>query len=792
MKLSPQQLRRCVSPESLGFDTTEELGEFAGILGQPRATKALDFGLAIDKPGYNIFLTGDTGTGRLRYVLDYLEPDVGRKETPPDWLYVNNFDNPLEPRAISMPPKQGAQLRRDIEQMLDSLMDLFPATFDNPSFQQRKTALQKEFDQIYDAAIDRVRSAAAQRQIAMFQEEGSVSFAPVIDGKVVDDAMFASLDTETLVEFRARVEGLEELLNEALLELPQWQRDVNDRMRQLREATIRQALKPVLQPLRQKYQGNPAVSLYLAQIGSHLPRVIEEHFVEPKQQGEAPLQQRKLLESYYTPNLLSTAMKSGAPIVLESNPSYQNLFGRVSYGSEDSGPAYQQITPGSLHRANGGYLIVDIEKLLMNEGTWPAIKRMLRDGCIYQESPGGEIQISGVTPLRPEPIPLKIKVILLGPREVYYTLDHLDRDFNELFRVLVDFESYFHSDELTLKQFGHLLHRRAREANIAELSAAAVARLAEFAYRMAEHQQRLSARIDAIVDIAVEADFERQSEQGDLIDVSHIRRAIKARSYRNSRLRDQMLEQVLDGTMVISSEGTAVGQVNGLSLFQVGDMAFGCPSRITAAVSPGHRGVVDIEREAELGQSVHSKGVMILTGYLSSFYASEFPLAISAHIAMEQSYGTIDGDSASLAELCALVSALVNEPLRQDFAITGSINQRGEIQAVGGVNEKIESFFDVCEARGLSGSQGVILPATNQNNLMLRNHIIEAVEAGQFAIHTVATANDALALLTGNEPGRRNESGQFDPGTLNYRIGERLRHFARLTQSVEGKDKKPS
>lgn len=785
MKLTKDQLGRRVPPDILDFATTRELADFEGILGQPRATEALEFGLGMEQPGYNLYIAGDAGTGRIRYLLSYLQPRVGQHQTPSDWLYVNNFDTPLEPRAISMPNKQGSQLLRDIDHLIDALLDTFPAAFENPSYIQRRNALQARFDETYDDAISQVRRAAVSRQVAMFYEEGSVSFSPLIDGKVADDAQFASLDEKEMDYFQQQVDQLEQLLSEVLLELPQWQRDLNDGMRQLREATIAQALKPLFQSLRQRYTGYASVSIYLAQMLNHLPRVIEEHFGgQGKAPAESPSQQRKLLEGIYRPNLLTSAMDSGMPVIQESNPNYQNLFGRVSFSNDESAGACQHITPGALHRANGGYLILNVEKLLAGDNTWSALKRMLRDGCINLEPPPGEIQLGGVIPLRPEPIPLDIKVILIGPREIYYTLDQLDPDFNELFRVLVDFESVFASNGSTLNQFAHLVHSRARESGLSELSAAAVARLAEHAHRLAEHQLRLTARIDAIVEIVSEADFACRQDRASLIEVEHINRAIEARSRRNARLRDRLLEDILDGTVVISTEGNAKGQVNGLSLLQVGDMAFGCPTRITATVHPGSRGVVDIEREVELGQPVHSKGVMILTGYLCSCYAQEFPLGVSAHIAMEQSYSYIDGDSASLAELCALLSALVGQPLRQDLAVTGSINQRGEIQAVGGVNEKVECFYDLCQARGLTGNQGVILPASNQLNLMLSDRVIEAVAKRQFNVYAVATVNEALGILTGKEPGKANSKGQFPKGTLNDRILKRLAHFARLTRSL--------
>lgn len=783
IKLPPHQLHCHVAPEALGFESTAELDELTGIVGQPRATQALEFGLSINQPGYNLYIAGEAGTGRIRYVMDYLNPLIRQKQTPSDCLYVNNFDRPQEPRVIHIAPGQGKQLQNAIDHLIDTLLDTFPATFDNPTYQRKKTALQSDFDHLYDEAISSVKRVATSHQIAVYLDQGTVTFTPIINGKVVDESEFANLSEAELDTFRDVVEELEALLNEALLELPQWQRDLNDSFRHLREASIEEAVKPLLQRLIQQYQGNTAINLYLAQVEKHLPKVIEELFNDTASNPEGNASHfRKLLENHYRPNVLTSATQQGAPIVFESNPSYQNLFGRVSYDTQDSGTAYQQIAPGALHHANGGYLVVDIEKLIAGDNTWPALKRALRDGYICAEPQPGEIQIGGTTPLRPEPVPLNIKVILIGSREIYYALNDVDREFNELFRVFVDFESRFDNNDKNLREFASLLHSRSQEANIAELSASAVARLVEYAHRMAEHQTRLSARIDAIMDLAIEADHQRLRGGHELIDLEHIHAAIEARQQRNGRLRDRLLDEILDGTLVISSSGKAVGQINGLSILEVGEMAFGSPTRITATVHPGHRGVVDIERETKLGQPVHSKGVMILTGYLCSFYAQEFPLAISAHIAMEQSYGYIDGDSAALAELCALLSALIGQPLRQDLAVTGSINQRGEIQAVGGINEKIEAFFDVCEARGLNSQQGVIIPASNQANLMLAQRVIDAVEQQQFSVYTVDSVNDALALLTGKDPGEPNAKHKFPKGTFNDRISKRLHHFATLTQ----------
>ncbi len=785
MELKPEQLCCHVSSATLGFEHTGELSGFTGILGQPRATDALEFGLSIDKAGYNIYIGGDDRTGRIRYVRNHLNAIASQQETPSDWLYVNNFDNPMEPRVFSLPPGQGNKLRQDIDGMIAAVLDVFPTCFENPGLQQRKNALQNHYEQVYNDAIAGVKKEAYAKDISMYNDRGTITFTPIVDGKVVDEAEFASLTQDEMDRFNADVAAIDLLLNHALLEQPQWRRNLNDQLRLLQEETIELALKGIFQSLRRAYQSQTGVSIFLAQISAHLPRVIEEHLSESEPLSKhQELEKRKLLESYYHPNILTTAIDGGAPIVTESNPNYQNLFGRVSYGSEELGAAVQQISPGSLHRANGGYLILEVEKLLTGDGTWRSLIRMLRDGLIYLEAPPSEIQVGGSAPLRPESIPLNVKVILIGPREIYYELNKIDRDFNDLFRVLVDFDPYFTSNESNLAQFSGVLHSRAKEAGICELDAAAVARLAEYAHRLAEHQGRLTARIDALIDIAIEADFIRGQAHARMIEAEHIDTAIHSRRHRNARLRDQFLQEILEGKVVISTEGFAVGQINGLSVLQVGESRFGCPTRITATVHPGHRGVVDVEREVELGQSAHSKGVMILTGYLCSFYMQGGPLAISAYIAMEQSYGYIDGDSASLAELCALLSALSGQSLRQDLAVTGSINQLGEVQAVGGVNEKVECFFDLCKARGLSGKEGVILPRSNSDNLMLSERVVEAVANKQFYIYTVDTANEALSLLTGMEVGLADASHSFPRDTLNYKIVSRLKHFMALSQPL--------
>lgn len=784
MKLTARQVTHSISPQQLSIDVPKGSGNSNLIPGQPRATRALEQGIYINQPGYNLYLAATPGTGRIRYVMTYLEPLAARRITPQDWLYVNNFDNPAEPRAIDMPPEQGISLIRSIDSLIDALLATFPTVFENPSYLQKKSGLQKVFDQTYDQAVEIIERAAAARKIAVYRENGTITFTPLIDGQAADEAVFAQLTDSQREQFRQHVEELENLLNDSLLELPQWQRDFNNNLRELRTSTIRQSLKPLFENLQQKYQGLTGVQIYLAQVNKHLPRLIEEHLCESVAgQQESSANKRSLLEDCYLPVLISrSGANVGAPIVQESNPSYANLFGRINYSVEQGNlnANYRQIIAGAMHRANGGYLILEIEKVLRDPLAWDALKRSLRDGKIYIEPVASELQIGMPQQIKPESIPLDIKVILIGPREIYYGLERYDHDFDELFRVLVDFNSEIECSPDNLRQFSFVLQHRAAEAGIAELTTAALCRLTEYACRVAENQNKFTAAIDHIMEVAVEANHYLEGSRAKEINDEHIELAISNRAERNARLYEQVKEHILEGITVISTSGIAVGQVNGLSVIQVGESNFGCPVRITATVHPGKLGVVDIEREVELGQAVHSKGVMLLAGYLCGRYCREFPLAISAHLAMEQSYGYVDGDSASLAELCALLSALTSAPLRQDLAITGSVNQRGEVQAVGGINEKIEGFFDICQARQLSGLQGVIIPASNRSNLMLSRQVLTAVENDNFAIYTVNTVDEALTLLTGNEVGRENAKGNFPAGSLNHQVVKRLKQFAKL------------
>lgn len=783
--LAPEQLARQFRAEEFTFNTTDDIPSFRGILGQERAVEALQFGVAMPRSGYNVFVMGYAGTGRFSYVKRYLENEAKRKDTPSDWLYVNNFTDAREPFVVKLPSGKGSAFCRDIDQLLTNILATFPAVFETPTWQQKKSAIDREFNRKYDSVLDFIEKKALEKSVALYRDSSSISFTPMFEGKALDEADFAQLEEDVREKFHADIAELEELLNQKLSLLPQWKRESSNKLRQLNEETIAQALEPLLAPLAKSYSDFPEVLAYLqAMQGNLLKTVVDQLVTEDSNEPT----RRQLLELQYSPNLMvGYNATAGAPVIFEPHPTYDNLFGRIEYVSDQSGLStnFRQLRAGALHRANGGYLVLEAEKLLTEPFVWDALKRALHSRQIKMESPLLELGRFAAVTLSPQVIPLQVKVIIIGEPNFYYALQEYDADFQELFRVLVDFDSEVEIDQDSLEHFAQLMKTRISEEGMAPLSACAIAALARYSARLAEHQQRLSACISDVFQVVSEADFIRLQVADEVTQATHIERAIRAREYRTGRISQQIQNDILAGTILIDSQGEAVGKCNGLTVLSIGDSAFGAPARISATVYPGNNGIVDIEREASLGQSIHSKGVMILTGFLGSKYAQKYPLDISASIALEQSYGYIDGDSASLGEGCALISAIAKVPLKQCFAITGSINQFGEVQAIGGVNEKIEGFFKLCKARGLTGEQGVIIPHSNIVNLMLSSEVLEAVQQGQFNVYSVRCVDDALEVLTGLNAGKLDEQGNFPEDSINARVVKRLQEISELGKDQE-------
>jgi len=753
--LPPDRLTVRIDPDTMAFATTaEEIVEpYRGVIGQQGARDAIAFGIAMARPGYNIFVSGEPGTGRLSLARQYLENAAKLEETPSDWLYLNNFGEPREPVALPLPPGKGKEFLAEVEKLVDSLFASFPAAFENPAYQRGKAEIERTFTKRYSQAIDLVECQARQQNIALFRDGETISFVPMLDGKAVSEEEFAAFAEAEKEVFNRQSLLLQDYLTEMLAELPQWRRETNERVSQLNQHTIDQAIGPLLDNLAGKFALHKGVSSYLEAMRADLQSKYSEQSMEERQ-AEHPDQAPRVapwVERYAPRLMVSHLEESGAPVVFEANPTYQNLFGKVEYLVEQGllNTHHRLICPGALHQANGGYLILEADKLAEEPHVWPALKRALKNRLISIDPPWTDQSSPTAPSLNPQPIAMALKLVLIGGRELYFLLQEMDDEFNELFRVLADFDDHLPRNAETIAQMIGLVKDYSESSGFAPLTAGASTRIVEFSGRLAEHQRRLSAHIGDIFELTAESDLMRRQVGATHIEERHIVAALGRKEQRLGRISRRLLEEMLDGTILIGTEGDAVGRVNGLTVLELGGSRFGMPARFTSTVSPGRRGVVDIEREVQLGQAIHSKGVMILSGYLAHQYARDFPLAISATIALEQSYGYVDGDSAALAELLALVSALTGLPLRQGLAVTGSINQYGEVQAVGGVNEKIEGFFKLCAARKLTGRQGVVIPEANVANLMLDSSVVDAVRQGRFAIYAVATVEQALSLLTG-------------------------------------------
>ena len=761
------------------------------FIGQDRAKSALAFAIGMDMPGYNLYVMGEPALGRFTLVQDILQQAASEKATPEEWCYLNNFDDERVPNTLRLLPGEGKVLVKKIEALIDELLDTFPAAFDNPGYQRKKKAIARAFDDKYELAIELVEKKALEKNVVLYEENGAVSFSPIIDGKPLDDQEFSKLTEEQRQYFYGLVSELETILNEQLLELPQWKRELSESLRALRKDTIEQAIKPLLKQLEHDYAAELGVLRYIREMRSHLVKAVLELMPdESETEKQEESDNREIFIEEFVPNVLvHYESMSGAPIIFEPSPSYGNLFGRVEYNSNSGSlyTNYRMIRPGALHRANGGYLILDADRLLTQPQLWDALKLALKSGELLIDTLS-EHAVTNSTIITPKAIPLNVKVVLLGSRDLYYLIQDVDDEFNELFRVLADFEHYLPYNAETVSYMAMQIREQMRLLNIDELTASGLKQLLTFSFRQAEHQRKLSARFADVLELVREACYYAGQQHSSSLSAEHIQQALKGKQHRTGRISEGFLEDIQEGQILIDTDGLAVGKINGLTVLEIGDTAFGTPARISATVFAGSSGVVDIEREVELGKAIHSKGVLLLTGYLGAKYAREFPLTLSANIAMEQSYGHIDGDSASLAEVCALLSAITDMPIKQSLAVTGSINQHGQVQAIGGVNEKIEGYFRLCQSRGLSGEQGVIIPASNQLNLVLNDEVISAVKQHKFHIYVVKTVDEALTLLTGVEAGEKNSRGQYPKKSVNGRALARLAEIAEIVNGAMDED----
>jgi len=788
-ELTPSEACRRCDPTRLPFETTAQLEPLVGAVGQGRATDALKFGVTMRAEGYNLFAMGPVHAGKHTTVARMLEERAATEPVPADVCYVSNFGHPQAPHLLLLPPGKGATFRRDVAQLVDELGTAIPHALESDEYQARKQSIEDDLKQRHEKQLGRLTELAEQRHLTIVNTPMGFVLAPTKDGEVVPPEAFEKLPDAERETFQKAIEEVGEELRRHVEQAPRWQQEARRTLRELIHHTVRSAVAHLIDELKAKYQALPAVVDHLTALGD---QVVEHggEFVKEGDESSGPTDLGEPGESPYRRYLVNLfvdhAATAGAPVVYEDHPTIENLLGRIEHRSQ-LGTLLTDLhlmKPGALHRANGGYLILDARNLLTQPYAWDALKRALLGEQIRIESLAQMLSLITTVSLEPEPVPLQVKVVLLGERILYYLLEQLDPEFHALFKVAVDFE-----DEVDRGPDNDVLYARmiaavVRDEKLRAFDRGAVAAVLDRCARIAGDSGKLTANMGALVDLLREADHFASERGVAVVGDSDVRSAIVAQERRAGRLRERVLEEIHEGTLVIETTGSCVGQVNGLSVIELGHFAFGHPMRITARVRLGQGKVVDIEREAALGGPIHSKGVMILSGLLAGRYASDSPLSLSATLVFEQSYGMVEGDSASSAELHALLSALAQVPLAQSIAVTGSVNQHGEVQPVGGLNEKIEGFFDVCRARGLTGTQGVVMPAANVRHLMLRDDVVEAIRGGRFHVWPVRTIDEGLELLTGMPAGERGSDGRFPSGSVNARVEDRLREFARMREAA--------
>ncbi|MBI4364910.1 MAG: AAA family ATPase [Candidatus Latescibacteria bacterium] len=801
LDLKAEALRKTVDPASLGFKTTAEIEPREGIIGQRRAVSALQFGLAIQDGGFNIYVAGPPGIGKMTAVQAFVHEIARSRPRPDDWCYVYNFDDPYRPKTCRLPAGRGIELMQDMQALIEQVRNEVPRAFESEDFVSKRDEIVKQVDKARSEVIEQLNQEVAKSGFAMEGTRFGIILIPVLGGRPLSDEEFRDLPEAARKDLEQKRDALQERLKSTMRRARDLARLAQKSMRDLNERAALYIVGGLIDDLSDKYKDLPDVRSYLQAVQKDIVQHIEA-FRDESAGGETaggvgPLfltpRSRELPYRKYRVNVVvDNSKQEGAPVVVELSPSFVNLIGRVEKETE-FGALYTDFTMirgGSLHRANGGFLVVPADDLLHDPMAWDGLKRVLRAGEIQIEELADRLGLITAKSLRPNPIPRDLKVILVG-RSIYYHILHAyDETFPELFKVKADFDTSMPRNEEGVRELLGFLRTFCGKEKICPLDPPAAAKLIEHASRLAEDQEKVSTHLGILADVVREAHFWARRDQAPMIGVAHVRKAIDERVYRSTLIQEKIQEMIARGALLISTEGAVAGQVNGLSVLSLGEISFGKPSRITASAAAGREGVVDIEREVELGGPVHSKGVLILNGYLAQQYAQDEPLTLAARLVFEQTYEEVEGDSASAAELFALLSALSGLPIRQGIAVTGSVNQRGELQAIGGVNEKIEGFFDVCRAVGLTGEQGVLIPASNAPNLMLREDVVDAVSGGRFHVWTAQTIDEGIELLTGTPAGERLPEGGFREGTVNDRVDRTLGRFAesmrRMAEGEEG------
>jgi lon-related putative ATP-dependent protease len=792
-----EQLRHLCDVNIFQFHSTEEIEPLAGMIGQERAVQSVAFGLANEKFGYNIFMSGVVGSGKLTYAQEVIRKIAVTAPTPDDWCYVYNFANPSQPKVLRLPSGMAKLFKADIKDLIEDLKAEIPKAFYGEDYDREKAAILKKFQDERMELMDVLNNAAQEAGFLPQWTQSGFASIPVIDGKPLTSDDFQKLDPKVREEVEKKSQFLRDKALQVIRKIQQSERVIKEHVKELDNRIGLFAVGHLIDTLKEKYHEHSPIIEHLEAIRSEVLTNLDDF--RPKTEEENPIMamfkkgMEASLEKYKVNVLISHSDSRGAPVIIESNPTYYNLIGRVEYENRMGvvNTDFSMIKPGALHRANGGYLILNVKDVLLNPFAWEGLKRVLKNQELAIENLGEQVGAVALSTLKPEPIPISVKVILIGNEQIYQVLYHYDEDFRKLFKIKADFDSVMKRTKENILKLAQFISGHCQRNDLKHFDRAGVAKVVEYSTRLADQQDKMTTRFNELVEILCEADTWATLDGASLVSEEHVTKAIHQKKYRSNRIEERMQEMFDQGVYLMDVEGEKVGQINGLSVLNFGDYVFGKPSRITANTYIGKGGVVNIEREIELSGPIHSKGVLTLSGYLGQKYAQEGPLSLAASLTFEQAYEGVDGDSASSTELYAILSSLAEVPIKQYLAVTGSVNQKGEIQPVGGVIHKIEGYFAVCKLKGLTGKQGVMIPYQNVDNLVLNEEVVEAVRSGMFHIYAVKMIDEGIELLTGMPAGQVQADGTYLEGTIHHLVQKKLQKYTdtvlRLNKKAEEK-----
>ncbi len=791
MKLNYKDLKVVCNPNNFKFDTTEDLEPINTGIGQDRGIKALEFGLNVDVKGYNLYLEGPSGVGKTMYTKNYLNTISKRKKVPNDWCYIYNFENPNEPIAVSLPAGGGKEFEDVMNRFINDIKVDIKTTFNNEEFEKERTLIKQEYEEKRNNLMEKLNQKSSKYGFQVKSSQAGIYMMPIVNGKTIPEEEFNKLDENVKKDFEEKSSIVQQHIMDAIVEIKAIERESEKKIEEWQSNVALLTVNAHINYIKSKYKRNKKINKFLDDIKKDILKNINHFIVEEKADSKPSMPNRPELTKpwlNYRVNLfVDNSHLEGAPVIMDSNYSYHNIFGKLEYENYYGAlkTDYTMLKPGLLHKANGGYIIFQASDLLTNNLSYETLKKVLRSKEIGIENAADPRSSMVMISLKPEPIPLDLKVILIGDDNIYQTLFSVDRDFKKLFKIKVEFEDDAPFNTENIHKLARFMAGYCAQEQLPPLTREAVAKVVEYASKLADDQTKLSTKFDNLAQVIGEAATWAKMSRSKIVTEEHIKRALSESVERVKKYDSKYMEMIEDNTLLISTSGSAVGQINGLTVMNIGTYSFGKPVKITANTYTGKSGIINIEREVSLSGSSHSKGVLILSGYLGEMFAQDIPLSLTASVCFEQLYNGVDGDSASSTELYAILSSLSGIPINQAIAVTGSVNQKGEIQPIGGVNYKIEGFFQICKSRGLDGSHGVIIPHQNVKNLNLSDEVIEAVKNGEFNIYAISNIEEGIEILTGVPAGKKDANGNFPAGTVNYLAYEKLKKYAEISAKMK-------